>query len=97
MTNKSQSIINRRRLDQKVAALEEGCLEMFKAIAWNRDQDRYDFVRLVEIINGLNRVEELVAKKKIALATYVWQEKELTGAFQPPRPWWKQPFRKENN
>jgi len=73
VTNKTQSVINRKRLDQKVAALEEHCLKLFKEIAWARDQDRHDFERLVEIMAGLERVGNLqktIECKRIDLGIY---------------------------
>jgi len=59
VTNKSQSVINRKRLDQRVDALEEQTLTLFARLAWDRDQDRHDFERLVEIMAGLDRVDDL--------------------------------------
>ena len=91
MTNKPQSVINRKRLDQKVVELEEHCLKLFKEIAWARDQDRHDFERLVEIMAGLDRVEVLQTKLKLAKFQAEHDEHSLAVAvgLAKPEPIWK--------
>ncbi len=86
MGNGTQSVINRKRLDQKVRDLEETCSETFVDIAWERDQDRYDFARMADILAGIDRAMLLQERKQ----RIEWQAERLVrGARYWSSPWWR--------
>ena len=77
MMSNSQSVTNRKRLDQRVTDLEAICNDTFIAIAEERDQIIGDFVRLIEIMGGLLRVKNLLKQKFNKQLDFEEQEYDL--------------------
>ena len=86
MGNGTQSVINRKRLDQKVRALDEVCSRTFLDIAWDRDQDRHDFNRFADIIAGIDHATLLQERAR----HLDWRIERLArGAHYWRSPWWR--------
>jgi len=97
MSKQSQSVVNRKRLDLKVRDLkekadktEENLTGMGIAIAFDIDQCKNDFSRLVEIISGLARVWNLTRSKNIKEVDLFLNTDDLEWCVKYwSLPWWR--------